>query len=100
MTVARNLQEGEARARPTFHAGDDACCTSGKLLVPGVMLHQDFHVRLHESVEKAMANGIANKNIPAYLIEQKVLADKIIGYDEANMKVLYKRITNFLLTGE
>ena len=59
-----------------------------------------FYQSVIEAVEKAMANGIANKNIPDYLIEQKVLADKIIGYDEAKMKVLYKRITNFLLTGE
>ena len=59
-----------------------------------------FYQSVIESVEKAMANGIANKNIPDYLIEQKVLADKIIGYDEAKMKVLYKRITNFLITGE
>jgi hypothetical protein len=59
-----------------------------------------FYQSVIEAVEKAMANGIANKNIPDYLIEQKVLADKIIGYDEAKMKVLYKRITNFLLSGE
>ena len=59
-----------------------------------------FYQNVIEAVEKAMANGIANKNIPDYLIEQKVLADKIIGYDEAKMKVLYKRITNFLITGE
>jgi len=47
-----------------------------------------------------MANGIPNQNIPDYLIEEKVLTDKIIGYDVAKMKVLYKRITNFLITGE
>ena len=59
-----------------------------------------FYQSVIEAVEKAMANGIANKNIPDYLIEQKVLTDKIIGYDVAKMKVLYKRITNFLITGE
>ena len=59
-----------------------------------------FYQNVIEAVEKAMANGIANQNIPDYLIEEKVLADKIIGYDVAKMKVLYTRITNFLTTGE
>ena len=59
-----------------------------------------FYQGVIKAVEKAMASGIPNQNIPDYLIEQKVLADKIIGYDVAKMKVLYKRITNFLTTGE
>ena len=59
-----------------------------------------FYQNVIEAVEKAMANGIPNQNIPDYLIEEKVLADKIIGYDVAKMKVLYTRITNFLITGE
>ena len=59
-----------------------------------------FYQNVIEAVEKAMANGIPNQDIPDYLIEQKVLTDKIIGYDVAKMKVLYKRITNFLITGE
>ena len=59
-----------------------------------------FYQSVIEAVEKAMANGIPNQNIPDYLIEQKVLTDKIIGYDVTKMKVLYKRITNFLITGE
>ena len=59
-----------------------------------------FYQNVIEAVEKAMANGIPNQNIPDYLIEEKVLADKIIGYDVAKMKVLYKRINNFLITGE
>ena len=59
-----------------------------------------FYQNVIEAVEKAMANGIPNQNIPDYLIEEKVLTDKIIGYDVAKMKVLYKRITNFLITGE
>ena len=59
-----------------------------------------FYQNVIEAVEKAMANGIPNQEIPDYLIEEKVLTDKIIGYDVAKMKVLYKRITNFLITGE
>ena len=59
-----------------------------------------FYQNVIEAVEKAMANGIPNQKIPDYLIEEKVLTDKIIGYDVAKMKVLYKRITNFLITGE
>ena len=59
-----------------------------------------FYQSVIEAVEKAMANGIPNQKIPDYLIEEKVLTDKIIGYDVAKMKVLYKRITNFLITGE
>ena len=59
-----------------------------------------FYQNVIEAVEKAMANGIPNQNIPDYLIEEKVLTDKIIGYDVAKMKVLYTRITNFLITGE
>ena len=59
-----------------------------------------FYQNVIEAVEKAMASGIPNQNIPDYLIEEKVLADKIIGYDVAKMKVLYTRITNFLITGE
>ena len=59
-----------------------------------------FYQNVIEAVEKAMANGIPNQKIADYLIEEKVLTDKIIGYDVAKMKVLYKRITNFLITGE
>ena len=59
-----------------------------------------FYQNVIEAVEKAMASGLPNENIPDYLIEQKVLTDKIIGYDVAKMKVLYTRITNFLITGE
>ena len=59
-----------------------------------------FYQNVIEAVEKAMASSIPNQDIPDYLIEQKVLTDKIIGYDVAKMKVLYKRITNFLITGE
>jgi len=59
-----------------------------------------FYQSVIEAVEKAMASGLPNENIPDYLIEQKVLTDKIIGYDVAKMKVLYTRITNFLITGE
>ena len=59
-----------------------------------------FYQSVIEAVEKAMANGIPNQKIPDYLIDEKVLTDKIIGYDVAKMKVLYKRITNFLITGE
>ena len=59
-----------------------------------------FYQNVIEVVEKAMASGIPNQNIPDYLIAQKVLTDKIIGYDVAKMKVLYRRITNFLITGE
>jgi hypothetical protein len=59
-----------------------------------------FYQSVIEAVEQAMADGIPKQDIPNYLIEQKVLTDKIIGYDVAKMKVLYKRITNFLITGE
>ena len=59
-----------------------------------------FYQNVIGAVEKAMSNGVPHESIPNYLIEEKVLTDKIIGYDVAKMKVLYKRITNFLITGE
>ena len=59
-----------------------------------------FYQNVIEAVEKARLNGIPDQNIPDHLIKQKVLTGKIIGYDVTKMKVLYKRITNFLITGE
>jgi hypothetical protein len=48
----------------------------------------------------ALDKGISPELVPDYLIEQGTLKKKIIGFDEKKMRVLYRRITNYLLTGE
>jgi hypothetical protein len=53
-----------------------------------------------DAVQIALDKGVSPELIPDYLIEQGVLKETIIGFDEKKMRVLYKRITNYLLTGE
>lgn len=59
-----------------------------------------FYELVIKEVQKALDQGIDPKTIPDYLIDQEALKNKIIGFDEEKMKILYRRITNFLLTGE
>jgi len=59
-----------------------------------------FYELVIKEVRKAMNQGVSPDLIPEYLIKKGVLRDKIIGFDEQKMKVLYKRITNYLVTGE
>ena len=59
-----------------------------------------FYELVIKEVERAMNQGVSPDLIPEYLIKKGVLRDKIIGFDEQKMKVLYTRITNYLLTGE
>jgi hypothetical protein len=53
-----------------------------------------------DAVQIAIDKGVSPELIPDYLIEQDILKEKIIGFDEKKMRVLYRRITNYLLTGE
>ena len=59
-----------------------------------------FYELVIKEVERAMNQGVSPDLIPEYLIKKGVLRDKIIGFDEQKMKVLYRRITNYLVTGE
>ena len=59
-----------------------------------------FYELVIKEVERAMNQGVSPDLIPEYLIKKGVLKDKIIGFDEPKMKVLYRRITNYLVTGE
>ena len=59
-----------------------------------------FYELVIKEVQRAMDQDISPDLIPEYLINKGVLRDKIIGFDEQKMKVLYRRITNYLVTGE
>ena len=59
-----------------------------------------FYELVINEVQKAIDTGIDPKTIPDYLIDKGVLKNEIIGFDEEKMRILYRRITNFLLTGE
>ena len=59
-----------------------------------------FYQYTIDAVQKALDEKINPEEIPDYLIKKGVLKDTIIGFDEAKMKVLYRRMTNYLLTGE
>ena len=59
-----------------------------------------FYQLVIDAVQIALDKGVSPELIPDYLIEQGVLKETIIGFDEKKMRVLYKRITNYLLTGE
>ncbi len=59
-----------------------------------------FYQLVIDAVQIAIDKGVSPELIPDYLIEQGVLKETIIGFDEKKMRVLYKRITNYLLTGE
>ena len=59
-----------------------------------------FYELVIKEVQRAMDQGVSPDLIPEHLIKKGVLRDKIIGFDEPKMKVLYRRITNYLVTGE
>ena len=59
-----------------------------------------FYELVIKEVQRAMDQGVSPDLIPEHLIKKGVLRDKIIGFDEQKMKVLYRRITNYLVTGE
>ena len=59
-----------------------------------------FYQYTIDAVQKALDESIHPKEIPDYLIKKDVLKDTIVGFDEAKMQVLYRRMTNYLLTGE
>ena len=51
-------------------------------------------------VKKELAAGTAPADVPAVLVEKAVLADQISGYDRDKMKVWFRRLTSYALTGE
>lgn len=59
-----------------------------------------FYEYVIDTVQEALDDGITAKEVPDYLIQSGALKNKIVGYDESKMRVLYRRITNFLITGE
>ena len=59
-----------------------------------------FYELVIKEVQRAVDQGVSPDLIPEHLIKKGVLRDKIIGFDEQKMKVLYRRITNYLVTGE
>ena len=59
-----------------------------------------FYELVIKEVQRAMDQGVSPDLIPEHLIKKGVLRDKIIGFDEQKMKVLYRRITNYIVTGE
>jgi len=61
---------------------------------------RDFWKSLTEVVQAELAAGTPPKNVPDALVERRVLADQIAGYDARKMRVLLARITSYAVTGE
>ena len=89
MTMGRNPQTG----RPGIIPG-----TQGPSTVIAERLA--FWSALIDVVQAEIARGTPPDQVPDLLVEQRVLADRISGYNPAKMHVLLQRITSYAVTGE
>jgi len=53
-----------------------------------------------DAVLAQLAAGTAPGDVPDILVERRLMADKIIGYDPEQMRILFKRLTIYGVTGE
>lgn len=59
-----------------------------------------FWEGLIEAARQELAAGTAPSRVPEVLVERKVLADKIVGYEPEKMRVLLRRMVSYVQTGE
>ena len=55
---------------------------------------------LIESTKAEIAAGTPPDQVPDVLVEKQALADQVIGYDPDKMRILLRRITSYVRTGE
>ncbi len=60
----------------------------------------EFWTAIIEAARAELAAGTAPEDVPDRIVEKGVLADQIIGYDPAKMRILMQRMTSLALTGE
>jgi len=60
----------------------------------------EFWASLIDVVKSELAAGTPAKQVPDKLVEEQVLADRIVGYEPEKMRILLRRITNYVQTGE
>lgn len=81
--------------------------TGKRGIVPGLMgpssvvaERAEFWQSVIDAVRGELAAGTLAVDVPEILVEKKVLADKIDGYQPDQMRILFRRITSYALTGE
>ncbi len=81
--------------------------TGKRAIVPGltgsssvVAERLAFWSSVIEAVRTEMAAGTPAGDVPDRLIEKQVLANRISGYDPDQMRILLRRITSYVQTGE
>jgi len=52
------------------------------------------------AVQGELAAGTPAADVPNVLVEKKVLSRKIDGYEPDQMRIFFRRITSYALTGE
>ncbi len=82
---------------------------SGSLFLPMAPMISDvsiiaerrmFYEGVIDAVMEERTAGTPDAEIPATLVRQKLLADKITGYDDRQMEILLERIVTYVRTGE
>ncbi len=61
---------------------------------------RDFWQSVIDAVKAEMAAGTPASQVPDRIVEQGVLKDQISGYDPDQMRILARRITSYIQTGE
>ncbi len=81
--------------------------TGRRGIVPGLMgpatvvgERRDFWQSMIDAVKAEMAAGTPASQVPDRIVEQGVLKDQISGYDPDQMRILARRITSYVQTGE
>ncbi len=61
---------------------------------------RDFMQAAISAVRTELATGTPPKEVPDKLVAKKILADRIVGYDDEKMRMLLTRMTNYVITGD
>lgn len=65
-----------------------------------VQERRDFLQSAIDAVRAELAAGTSPADVPETLVQKKVLADRIPDYDPVKMAMLFRRMTNYVQTGE
>jgi len=61
---------------------------------------RDFRRLSIEAVETELAKGTPPGAVPAALVDQGVLNDRIVGYEPGKAFIWFRRLTSYVVTGE
>jgi glyoxylase-like metal-dependent hydrolase (beta-lactamase superfamily II) len=89
MSVGMDAQTGRPEIMPA---------TTGSVAV--VAQRQAFWQTMIDGVRAELAAGTAPAKVPDTLVAQGFLADRVVGYQPQQMRILLTRITSYALTGE